>query len=216
MCVCGCIYVCLSGYSDLPKILCINMFFFLLTGLCTLVGIILYIGAITEEVGSKASSPPDDPKFQYTYGSSFMMTVASFILTELSGVLSVYLYISRHKHAYRKKQERLTMIEANERPHHRHHPHRRSRSHSREHSRDHSRDNSPSHSDSYFTYTTVSDTSKEMSNYTLGRDVSRHTISTTADTHLSKDQSLHSMDRLDRHSMDRLDRLDTLRRTTPV
>ena len=147
----------------------------------------------------------EDPKFRYFYGSSFMMTVGSFISSELTGVFSVYLYISRHKHAYRKKQqERLTMMDSNERPHHSRY--RRPRSQSQDRSRDHSRENSPSHSDTYYTYTPVSDTSKEMSNYTLTRDPSRHTISTTtADTHLSKDHSVHSVRDL-----------DTFRRTTPV
>ena len=179
--------------------------FFCVPGLCTLVGIILFIGAITEEVGNKPKSTVDDPKFTYSYGTSFMMTIGSFIGSELTGVFSVYLYISRHKHAYRKKQqERLTMLDTNERPHHSRY--RRSRSHSHDRSHDHSRENSPSHSDTYYTYTPVSDTSKEMSNYTLPRDPSRHTISTTADMHqLSKEHSIHSVREL-----------DTFRRTTPV
>ena len=171
-------------------------------GLCTLVVIILYIGAITEEVGGKKSST-SDPKFRYYYGTSFMLIISSFIVSELTGVLSVYLYISRHKHAYKKKQERMTMLEANERPQLTRY--RRSRSHSGERGREYSRDNSPAHSDSYYTYTPVSDTSKEMSNYTLPRDTSRHTISTTADTHISKDHSVHSVRDM-----------DSLRRTTPV
>ena len=179
----------------------LNTFVLSFAGLCILVGIILYIGAITEEVGNKPKSTMEEPKFRYWYGSSFMMTVGSFVVSELTGVLSVYLYIYRHKHAYRKKQERLTMIDTNERPHHSRY--RRSRSNDR--SRDHSRDNSPAHSDTYYTYTPVSDTSKEMSNYTLTRDPSRHTISTTADTHLSKEHSIHSVRDL-----------DTFRRTTPV
>lgn len=80
-------------------------------GLLTLIGLILYIGAITEEAGNKSksssSSPMDFPRFQYSYGSSFILTVLSFTSAELTGVLSVYLYISRHKHSYRKKIERL-------------------------------------------------------------------------------------------------------------
>jgi uncharacterized membrane protein len=36
----------------------------------------------------------EDPKFKYEYGSSFMMAVCSFGLTELAGVFSVYLYIT--------------------------------------------------------------------------------------------------------------------------
>ncbi|ESO87433.1 hypothetical protein LOTGIDRAFT_64100, partial [Lottia gigantea] len=56
---------------------------FVLAGLCTLVGIILYIGSITEEVGNKAHASIEKPKFIYFYGPSFMMAVGSFILTEL-------------------------------------------------------------------------------------------------------------------------------------
>ena len=79
-----------------------------LSGLCTLIGIILYIGAITEEAGNKSKSSVDGPNFHYWYGASFVLTVTSFTTAELTGVLSVYLYISRHKHAYRKKVKRLT------------------------------------------------------------------------------------------------------------
>jgi hypothetical protein len=82
--------------------------FLFVAGLCTLIGIILYIGAITEEAGNKSKSPVDGPNFHYWYGASFVLTVTSFTSAELTGVLSVYLYISRHKHAYRKKVKRLT------------------------------------------------------------------------------------------------------------
>lgn len=171
-------------------------------GLCTLIGIIIYIGAITEEVGNKPLSTMDEPKFQYYYGSSFIMTISSFITCELTGVLSVYLYVSRHQHIYKKQQrQHLTVIEANQ--HQTHNRYRRPRSHDR--SRDPSRDSSPSHSDTYYTYTPVSDTSKEMSNYTLPRDPSRHTMCTSAESHLSKEHSLHSVREF-----------DTFRRTTPV
>lgn len=76
-------------------------------GLCTLIGIILYIGAITEEAGNKGKSSMDGPSFEYWYGASFVLTVLSFTTAELTGVQAVYLYISRHKHAYRKKVNRL-------------------------------------------------------------------------------------------------------------
>ena len=177
---------------------------FLFSGLFTLIGIIIYIGAVSGEVGSKANKNIAKPPFRYHYGTGFMLTIGSFIVSELSGVLSVYLYISRHKHDFRKKQERLSIMEVNERPHSSRY--RRSRSHSRDRcSRDHSQENSPSHSDGYFTYTPVSDTSKEMSNYTsFSRDHSRHTLSTTAESHMSKDYSIHS-------GMD-----SSMRRTTPV
>jgi len=49
----------------------------------------------------------DGPSFKYWYGASFVLTVLSFTTAELTGVQAVYLYISRHKHAYRKKVKRL-------------------------------------------------------------------------------------------------------------
>ena len=84
------------------------IFVLFIPGLLTLIGIILYIGAITEEAGNHTKSSMDNhPRFEYWYGASFVLTVTSFSSAELTGVLSVYLYISRHKHSYRKKVERL-------------------------------------------------------------------------------------------------------------
>jgi len=48
----------------------------------------------------------DEPKFQYSYGPSFAMIVSSFVSSEITGVLSVYLYILQYKHAYYKTRER--------------------------------------------------------------------------------------------------------------
>ncbi|XP_052831847.1 voltage-dependent calcium channel gamma-5 subunit-like [Octopus bimaculoides] len=176
---------------------------FVLAGLSSLIGIILYIGSITQEVGNKPKASVETPAFIYNYGSSFMMAVGSFALTELSGVLSVYLYISRHRHIQRKKQQKNLQNETNDRSHHWRHRrgacHTRDRSHSRERA---SRDPSLSRSESYFTYTPVSDTSYELSNYAFGRESSRNTISTTVETHMAKEHSCHSV--------------DLLRRTTPV
>lgn len=159
-------------------------FFFL--GLCTLVGIILYIGSITEEVGSKGKPSGDEKApFKYNYGASFIMTVCSFVLTELSGVFSVYLYITRYKQKHRKKLQQMLKGEQNDRGNR--WKYRKPTNHSRERSASRercSRDHSMSRSDSYYTYTPISDNvSNELSNYTFPREVSRNTISTTVDTH---------------------------------
>ena len=195
--------------------------FCVFSGLVILVGIILFIGAITEEDSNKYTSGMDKPRFSYTYGASFILTISSFIISELTGVLSVYLYISRYKHAYRKKQERMAMIDAIERPNATTGPpistplnRRPSLRSSLHHSCDHSRENSPCRSEAYYTYMPVSYSLKDTSNYTLPREVSRYTVSTMADTHatipaaavsLSKDSSVHSVREL-----------DNFRRTTPV
>lgn len=138
------------------------------------------------------------PKFIYHYGSSFMMAVGSFSLTELAGVFSVYLYISRYKHFQKIDQKNTVVTQLNDKSNQ--WRHRRSRSQSGERSQ--SGDGSLSRSESYFTYTPVSETSHELSNYTFPREVSRNTISTTAETYVAKEQPVHSV--------------DTIRRTTPV
>ena len=152
----------------------------------TLLGIILFIGGITAESSHNKKKIDNEPIFAYSYGVSFAMIITSFVISELTGVLSVYLYISRHKHAYRKKQENYNAAAeqptapahasgvslANSRSYH---------STSRVFTRE--RDYSPSHSDTLYTYTPVSDSSKEIAmasaasaNYAFPREPSRFTI----------------------------------------
>lgn len=167
---------------------------FRFSGLCTLVGIILYIGSITGEVGNKPRASIEVPKFEYEYMSSFYMSVGSFVMTELSGVFSVYLYISKHKHSQRVKRLVLNSDHNNDRANNgptrsiRRVPRDNSRDRDRSHSRDRSRDPSASRSESYFTYTPISDsTSHELSNYTFTRENTNNTISTTAEMHPLRD-----------------------------
>lgn len=82
----------------------------IVAGLLTLVGIIIYIGAITEEAGNKIKAS-EDPKFTYSYGPSLLMAIGSFVGSQLTGVMSVNLYISRKEADYIKNQE-LAAIEA--------------------------------------------------------------------------------------------------------
>ncbi|XP_076458420.1 voltage-dependent calcium channel gamma-7 subunit-like [Babylonia areolata] len=186
---------------------------FVLAGLCTLVGIILYIGSITEEVGNKPRASIEEPKFYYTYGSSFIMAVGSFVLTELSGVFAVYLYITRHKQAQRKKMQALKAQHNDRGPgtwRYRKPTRGGAASRERSQSRDRSRDPSASRSETYFTYTPVSDASHELSNYTFGRDSTDNTISTTAEMHAPR------MANETNYIGATAPSIDIVRRTTPV
>lgn len=80
-------------------------------GLFVLIGIVVFIGAVTEEASNSNKSRPsaDDQMkvFHYRYGPSFILTIFSFISSESTGVLSVYLYISLYQLAYRKDRDHL-------------------------------------------------------------------------------------------------------------
>ncbi|XP_035696133.1 voltage-dependent calcium channel gamma-5 subunit-like [Branchiostoma floridae] len=66
---------------------------FILSGLFTVVGLIVYISAINDEVMHRDKKNFADSSFHYQYSWSFFMAAMSFGLTELSGVLSIYLFI---------------------------------------------------------------------------------------------------------------------------
>ena len=76
----------------------------------TLVGIVVYVSAVTAEAADNKPRPTamDEPKFIYFYGPSFYITVASFVSAEITGVLSVHVYIHRYKQAYHKQQGEMT------------------------------------------------------------------------------------------------------------
>lgn len=199
--------VCFIGHceSGRKNLTFVSGILFVLAGLCTLVGIILYIGSITEEVGNKPKVSLDDVQFLYNYGHSFTMAVGSFALTEMSGVFSVYLYITRYKIAQKKKRVQALKAEVNNR--NEHWLHKRSRDGSQAQERSH--DATISRSESYYTYTPISDsTSHEMPNTSLRilNDGSRNAISTTkaAESHPQTDHMYTVIN------------LDHLMKTTPV
>lgn len=74
-----------------------------------LVGSILFMGAVTGEANHQPHVPEGEiASFRYTYGSSFIMLTLAFCLDEISGVLSVYLFIIRHKESVKKRHAKLT------------------------------------------------------------------------------------------------------------
>lgn len=73
-----------------------------------LVGSILFMGAVTGLANHQPHVPKGDiPAFRYSYASSFFMVTIAFCLDEISGVLSVYLFIIRHKETVKRRHARL-------------------------------------------------------------------------------------------------------------
>ncbi|XP_051921226.1 voltage-dependent calcium channel gamma-7 subunit [Hippocampus zosterae] len=68
--------------------------FFILSGLSLVVGLVLYISSINDEVMNRPREP--EQFFNYHYGWSFAFAASSFLLKEGAGVLSVYLFMKRY------------------------------------------------------------------------------------------------------------------------
>jgi len=76
-----------------------------------LVGIIIYVGAVTEEAGSKKKgTTADEARFVYDYGASLQLVLCSFVGSELTGTLSVHLFISRRRRACVTQLKRAAVI----------------------------------------------------------------------------------------------------------
>ncbi|CAF2133815.1 unnamed protein product [Rotaria magnacalcarata] len=76
---------------------------FSISGLLTMVGVTLYVSITTEE---SVKIDQDFPVMKCFYGFSFLCAVLSFVLQELTGVLTVYWFIYRFR-ALVRKQEKL-------------------------------------------------------------------------------------------------------------
>ncbi|XP_074486737.1 voltage-dependent calcium channel gamma-5 subunit-like isoform X1 [Sebastes fasciatus] len=68
--------------------------FFILSGLSLVVGLVLYISNINDEMLNRTKT--NDAYFTYKYGWSFAFAAISFLLTEAAGVMSVYLFMKRY------------------------------------------------------------------------------------------------------------------------
>ncbi|XP_062853014.1 calcium channel, voltage-dependent, gamma subunit 5a isoform X2 [Trichomycterus rosablanca] len=68
--------------------------FFILSGLSLVVGLVLYISSINDEMLNRTKT--NEAYFSYKYGWSFAFAAISFLLTEAAGVMSVYLFMKRY------------------------------------------------------------------------------------------------------------------------
>ncbi|XP_073699473.1 voltage-dependent calcium channel gamma-5 subunit isoform X1 [Garra rufa] len=93
------IFFILSGTLLLPPlsvwhVLFTRLMFVCHTGLSLVVGLVLYISSINDEMFNRTKS--NEAYFSYKYGWSFAFAAISFLLTESAGVMSVYLFMKRY------------------------------------------------------------------------------------------------------------------------
>uniref|UniRef100_A0A7E4ZZL9 Uncharacterized protein n=1 Tax=Panagrellus redivivus TaxID=6233 RepID=A0A7E4ZZL9_PANRE len=69
----------------------------IMAGICNFLSIIVYMSALSNEVGNKIfpASEMDDPMFYYEYGYSFIFLKLSFLCTEVAALFTVLVYMSK-------------------------------------------------------------------------------------------------------------------------
>ncbi|CAG0879647.1 unnamed protein product [Cyprideis torosa] len=79
---------------------------FIVSGLIMLIGLVIYISTFKGEVGGKLRSRSSfqPAMFSYRYGYSFLLVVAGFMGTEMSGTFAIFLYICWHQKYYERKE----------------------------------------------------------------------------------------------------------------
>lgn len=84
-------------------------------GLLILTGIVVYISTFKNEVGYKLRpiSQFQDALFDYRYGYSFLFLVTSLLLSELTGTLAIFLYVSQKHFKIMIDTERDQVLEHN-------------------------------------------------------------------------------------------------------
>jgi len=147
-----------------------------------LAGVIVFVGTVTGEANHQASVPKGDPKiFVYSYTSSFVMLVMAFCLNEVAGVLSVYIFIIRHKESVKRKHATLSALK--NKPDHAHRRRSRNASNNSSHDGSHRQSFAPTEL-------------HEMSSYSLHRDQSHVTLMTTVESHHNLKNNSHEEERL--------------------
>ncbi|XP_077980124.1 voltage-dependent calcium channel gamma-5 subunit-like [Glandiceps talaboti] len=81
---------------------------YIIAGLTLVVGIILYISNINNALSDRPAT--NGHQYRYEYGYSFVLVAVSFGLSEICGVLCMYLYIQRHKEEDRNEQKRMQRL----------------------------------------------------------------------------------------------------------
>lgn len=139
-----------------------------------LVGCILFMGTVTGEANHQPAAAKDEtPAFRYSYGSSFLMLLGSFCLDEVSGVLSVYLFIIRHKESVKRKHARLRAFKSKADQIH---------NFFKRKSRNQSASSNPSNGD-ISRRSSYMPINQEISTYNMNRDTSHMTLMTTVESH---------------------------------
>ncbi|XP_006816113.1 voltage-dependent calcium channel gamma-5 subunit-like [Saccoglossus kowalevskii] len=81
---------------------------FVTSGLSLFVGIIIYISSINDALSDQPTS--NGHRYTYYYGYSFVLVTASFGLSEVCGVMCMYLYIRRYMNQEENESRRKSRL----------------------------------------------------------------------------------------------------------
>ncbi|VDM04434.1 unnamed protein product [Schistocephalus solidus] len=69
-----------------------------LIGILTLIGIVLYVGSVSQAFDAITGPITTETKYVYFYGAALRLCIVAFVLSEFSGVFAIYLFLAQRRH----------------------------------------------------------------------------------------------------------------------
>ncbi|TMS36591.1 hypothetical protein L596_003722 [Steinernema carpocapsae] len=96
--ICGVFSILYSNMHNTPyRSLFVTSLLHIFAGMANFLCIIIYMSAVSKEVGNKIypATEMDDPLFHYSYGFSFILLKVSFLCTETAALFIVIVYMAK-------------------------------------------------------------------------------------------------------------------------
>ena len=76
--------------------------FLSITGILTLIGIVLYVGSVSLAFDSISGPLRVETRYVYSFGVAFRLCVAAFVLSEFSGIFVIHLFLAERRHQMKR------------------------------------------------------------------------------------------------------------------
>nr|VZI13799.1 unnamed protein product [Spirometra erinaceieuropaei] len=75
----------------------------IVSGILTLIGIVLYVGSVSQAFDAITGPITIETKYVYFYGAALRLCIVAFVLSEFSGVFAIYLFLAQRRHQSQAK-----------------------------------------------------------------------------------------------------------------
>ncbi|KAL3308169.1 hypothetical protein Ciccas_013304, partial [Cichlidogyrus casuarinus] len=97
-------------YRKQQRLIFVSAGLYVLSGISMLIGLVVYVGSVSQSFDSKARELDSDSVYYYQFGTSFDLFVTSFVLSEFASIGAAHLYLAQIRHLNRLKALHLAQI----------------------------------------------------------------------------------------------------------